>query len=195
MHVKPYVNRRSFLARVVGTSLLGGGALSAVVGKSHAQQNLSRSCLTDRDSGDRPDYGRQTGLTDTDPTNSAGRGTLTNRTDSDATDAENRGRSWRCANRTGVTDGDSGANADLAGFGLGRRTGVTDSQLRRQRRQIRPRPRRISHRRQRQRSHRSTRIRSWQRALRRHRQRFRRQRRCRRCGPRRLAAPISGRDV
>lgn len=124
---KPYVNRRSFLARVVGTSLLGGGALSVVVGNSHAQQNLSRSCLTDRDSSDRPDYGRQTGLTDTDPTDSAGRGTLTNRTDSDVTDAENRGRSWRCANRTGVTDGDSGASADLAGFGLGRRTGVTDS--------------------------------------------------------------------
>lgn len=124
----PRLNRRSFMARVVGASALGGGALSLVLGRSFAQTPLSRSCLTDTDSTDRPDYGTRTGLTDTDTTDRAERGTLTRRTDSDAHDPANRGRSWRCAARTGVTDRDSGANADLAGYGRGgRANGVTDS--------------------------------------------------------------------
>src|SRR5690242_4404103 len=103
------LNRRSFMARVVGASALGGGALSLILGRSFAQTPLSRSCLTDTDSTDRPDYGTRTGLTDSDTTDRAERGTLTRHSDSDAHDLANRGRSWRCATRTGVTDRDSGA--------------------------------------------------------------------------------------
>jgi hypothetical protein len=118
------------MARVVGASALGGGALSLVLGKSFAQTPLSRTCLTDTDTTDRPEYGTRTGLTDTDSSDRAERGTLTRRTDSDAHDPANRGRSWRCGARTGVSDSDTGANADRAGYGRGGRasnTGVADS--------------------------------------------------------------------
>ena len=78
------------MARVVGASALGGGALSLVLGRSFAQTPLSRTCLTDTDSTDRPDYGARSGLTDTDSTDRPGRGTMTGRTDSDTTDQRNR---------------------------------------------------------------------------------------------------------
>lgn len=120
------LNRRSFLSRIVGASAIGGGALSLVLGKSFAQAPQPRTCLTDTDSSDRPDFGTRTGLTDRDSQDAVGRGTLTQHTDADTHDLANRGRSWRCPapQQTGITDHDTGANADRAGYG---RTGVTDN--------------------------------------------------------------------
>lgn len=113
--------------------MVTGGALVVVTNNVIAQAP-TRSCLTDQDSSDRPDYGTRTGLSDQDSADAAGRGTLTNQTDSDSSDRPTRGRSWRCAERnnggryTGITDSDSGPGRDAANYGRGSgRQGVTDN--------------------------------------------------------------------
>lgn len=68
-----------------------------------------------------------TGLNDADNADAPGRGTLTHRTDTDSGDLEDRGRSWRCSGRSGVSDQDSGANADQPGFGRRGHAGVSDN--------------------------------------------------------------------
>jgi hypothetical protein len=53
------VTRRSFVASVIGGTLIGGGAASLVIGPAHAQ-NTRYSGVTDSDTGqhaDRPGYG------------------------------------------------------------------------------------------------------------------------------------------
>lgn len=98
------LSRRSFLGRVVGGVVAGGGALTLLTDKARALQ------VTDNDSGPNSDppgggRGHRTGLTDGDPVDPAGNG---------------RGR------RTpGCTDADTGANADVANQGRG--NGVTDN--------------------------------------------------------------------
>lgn len=120
------LERRSFLARVLGAAFVSGGALSLVTGRSMAQQGSSRSCITDTDTTDRAGFGSGTGLTDSDQSDLIGRGTLTGVTDSDRSDIARRGRSGRCT-RTGITDSDSGALGDRAQFGRGGGSRVTDS--------------------------------------------------------------------
>lgn len=140
------LNRRSFLAHVVGGAVVSGGALAAVSGAARAQ-------TTDSDPRDVPGFGRGGGVTDSDTGTGAdpigrGRGTaprLPACSDSDAGDPEGRGRRChRFANdiddrgtdreppRTGITDSDRGSpNADMEGRGRGTpenrpQTGYTD---------------------------------------------------------------------
>lgn len=112
------LNRRSFLARVAGGVLAGGGAL-AVIAPSHAQTGI-----TDRDPSDRVGYGRGggTGITDAD----SGPGA----------DPAGRGRGASGPPRgvgeyTGVTDADTGAGADPPQRGRGRQFGADVNQARR----------------------------------------------------------------
>lgn len=60
--------------------------------------------------------------TDSDPTDPAGAGRTTGITDNDPTDEAGNGRG-----NSGLTDSDSGANADCANRGRGNATGETDS--------------------------------------------------------------------
>src|SRR5512143_2683960 len=129
-----YGGRRSFLALVIGSVFISGGAFATVTGNAYAQPTgRRRTCLTDHDTGagaDAPDYGINTGLTDIDPTDRTGRGTFSRVTDTDTSDSENRGIGSRCARRTGVTDQDSAPTADRAGYGRGgspNRQGVGDN--------------------------------------------------------------------
>jgi hypothetical protein len=101
------VSRRSFMTRVVGGAIAGGGALVALSGRAEALQ------VTDRDTGSNSD--------------SPGRG-YTGYSDSDSgngSDRANHGRSRQRTAARGCTDNDSGSNAD--GVGNGRGNGVTDN--------------------------------------------------------------------
>ena len=96
------VSRRSFMARVVGGAVAGGGALVALSTAAEAQ-------VSDNDTG-----------TNSDP---AGRGRGVTDNDSGAnSDAPGRGRGSR---RRACSDNDSGANSDPSGRGRG--TGRSDS--------------------------------------------------------------------
>lgn len=89
------LSRRSFLTRVAGGAIAGGGALMVLGGTASAYQ------VTDSDSGatsDPPGRGR-------------GRQGIPRCNDADPTDRPGTGR----GNRT--TDGDAGANADPANCG------------------------------------------------------------------------------
>jgi ketosteroid isomerase-like protein len=117
MRILRRLNRRSFMARVAGTSMFGSVAILA---RANAQNATGR---TDSDSGanaDRAGYGR-TGATDSD----SGAGA----------DRAGYGRGGTGPRPTGITDSDQGAGADRAGYGRGtagrsagtRPTGITDS--------------------------------------------------------------------
>ena len=94
------VSRRSFMARVVGGTVVGGGALVALGGTAKALQ------ITDGDPGD---PANRTGLTDSDSGDRAGNG---------------RGRTARYR---ACSDNDSGSNADAAGAGRGNGRSDSDS--------------------------------------------------------------------
>ena len=96
------LSRRSFLTRVAGGAVVGGGALMMMSGKAQAQ-------VTDSDSGPRhaDGAGRSRG-------NNHIRGCTDNDTGSNADQAGN-GRG------NGPSDSDSGPNADPANCGRGRR--------------------------------------------------------------------------
>ena len=99
---KKPLNRRSFMASVLGGAAVAGGASSLIAGEAQAQQRPTGR--SDSDSGsyaDRGGYGR-TGMTDSDPYDRAGYGS----------DPAGRGYSGR-------TDSDSGSNRDRAGHGRG----------------------------------------------------------------------------
>jgi len=90
------INRRSFMARIVGGAAISGSALSLVTGQAGAQTYTGRS---DSDPTDRANYGHnQTGYSD-----------------HDSTDLANQGRP-----PTGYSDSDSGPQADPANQGRGR---------------------------------------------------------------------------
>ena len=101
------VSRRSFMTRVVGGAVVGGGAMIALGKSAEAFQ------VTDRDTGSNADApGRgYTGYSDSDSGSNA--------------DRANHGRSRQGRSNRGCTDNDSGPNADRAGAGRG--NGVTDS--------------------------------------------------------------------
>ncbi|HEY5710321.1 MAG TPA: twin-arginine translocation signal domain-containing protein [Allosphingosinicella sp.] len=98
--VRP-LSRRSFLARVAGGAVAGGGALVLLSGKGEAVQ------VTDRDTGP-----------NSDPPNRA----VTDADSAPNSDPPNRGRGRA---RSVCTDSDSGPNSD--GVGRGRGTGVSDA--------------------------------------------------------------------
>ena len=107
------LSRRSFMTRVVGGAVVGGGALAALGSRAAAFQ------ITDADTGQNSDPANRTGLTDRDPSDRPGNGQGARRracTDSDSgpnSDPAGNGRG------TGVTDNDSGANSDRPGCGRG----------------------------------------------------------------------------
>ncbi len=122
------INRRSFMARIVGGAAISGSALSLVTGQAGAQTYTGRSDsdpadasgyghnqtgVSDRDSTDLANQGRnQTGVSDRDSTDLANQGrNQTGRSDSDSTDLANQGRG------TGCTDSDSGEGADRVSHG------------------------------------------------------------------------------
>lgn len=103
------VSRRSFMTRVVGGAVVGGGAMVALGTSAKALQ------ITDGDPGD---PANRTGLTDNDSGDRAGNGRGTRRyracSDNDSgsnADPAGRGRG------NGASDSDSGANADRPGCG------------------------------------------------------------------------------
>jgi hypothetical protein len=66
-------------------------------------------------------------VSDRDPTDAAGRG-YTGVTDNDSGSNADRAGHGRGRRRTGITDNDRGAGADAAGYGRGRRrSGITDN--------------------------------------------------------------------
>jgi hypothetical protein len=102
------LSRRSFMTRVVGGAVVGGGALAVLGGQAAAVQindsdpsdPANRTGLTDRDSGDRAGNGqgtRRRGCTDADTGPNS--------------DAPGRGRG------NGTTDSDTGGNSDRPGCG------------------------------------------------------------------------------
>jgi hypothetical protein len=104
------LSRRSFMARVAGGAVAGGGALVILGGQARALQ------ISDRDP---TDPANRTGLTDSDPSDPAGNAPVRARgcTDNDRgnnSDPAGRGRG------NGITDNDRGSNADRAGCGRGR---------------------------------------------------------------------------
>ena len=108
------LSRRSFMARVVGGAVVGGGAIAALGGRAEAFQ------ITDADRGPNSDPANRTGLTDSDPRDRPGNGQGARRrrpcTDSDSgpnSDTAGNGRG------NGVTDSDSGPNSDRPGCGRG----------------------------------------------------------------------------
>lgn len=95
------LNRRSFMARIAGASVLGSVAIPK---RANAQSVTGR---TDSDSGasaDRAGYG-QTWATDSDS--------------GAAADRAGHGRGASGTSSTGLTDSDQGAGADRAGYGRG----------------------------------------------------------------------------
>ena len=131
------INRRSFLARVVGSAVVGGPALAMLGTRAVAQEprmvvdtdpsDPARLPLTDRDEGataDPANFGRggadqrRAGVTDADigPAKDPpelGRGPVRPERTSNSRPS--------VAPRRPVSDSDSGANADVAGYG--RRSG------------------------------------------------------------------------
>ena len=142
---KKPLNRRSFMSRVAGATVLAGGAAAVVTGEASAQNYTGH---TDSDTGngaDRSGYGR-TGNTDTDSGN--GRGSIAGygRGAQSATDADSgglpaiqpgpRARQFR---RSPIP---TAAPMPIpSGRGRGGRTGMTDNRQRRQRRSNRARAR------------------------------------------------------
>jgi hypothetical protein len=108
MKTERKLSRRSFMARVVGGAVAGGGALVVLNGSAGAMQ------ASDSDSGqnaDQPGHG-YTGVTDNDTGNNS--------------DRPNHGRS--APRRVqGCSDNDSGSNADAAGNGRGNGRSDSDS--------------------------------------------------------------------
>ena len=109
------ISRRSFLGRVVGGAVAGGGAMIMLGGKAGAVQ------VTDSDTGPNSDPPNHA-VTDSDSAPNSdppGRGRGARRatcTDSDSgpnSDGAGRGRG------NGVSDNDSGANSDAARCGRG----------------------------------------------------------------------------
>ena len=108
------VSRRSFMTRVVGGAVVGGGAIALLGGRAEAIQ------ITDADTGPNSDPANRTGLTDSDPSDRPGNGQGVRRsrgcTDNDSgpnSDPVGNGRG------NGVTDSDSGPNSDRPGCGRG----------------------------------------------------------------------------
>ena len=108
------LSRRSFMSRVVGGAVVGGGAIAVLGGTAQAFQ------VTDADTGQNSDPANRTGLTDSDSGDRAGNGQGARRrrpcTDSDSgpnADQAGQGRG------NGVTDSDSGSNSDRPGCGRG----------------------------------------------------------------------------
>lgn len=118
---KKPLNRRSFMATVIGGAAVAGGASALIAGEAHAQQRPTGR--SDSDSGsnaDRGGYGR-TGVTDADSYDRAGYGISGSRSgvsDADPVDTGGNGRGSGGV-RTGLTDSDSGSNADQANYGRG----------------------------------------------------------------------------
>lgn len=126
---KKPLNRRSFMATVVGGVAVAGAASTLIAGEAKAQQRPTGR--TDSDSGNNADqggYGR-TGVTDSDPYDRPGYGVSsgqTGLTDSDSggnADAVGNGRGATRSTRSGLTDSDSGSAADQGGYGRGPRRG------------------------------------------------------------------------
>ena len=104
MKTERKLSRRSFMGRVVGGAVAGGGALVILSGSAEALQ------VSDSDSG-----------ANSDP---AGRG-RTGVTDSDSGPNSDRPNHGRSRSARPCTDSDSGPNADQAGRGRG--NGRSDS--------------------------------------------------------------------
>ncbi len=99
--MKNFLNRRSFISRVSGATLLGGAA-SVTAGCATGPY----SGTTDSDPVDAVGYGRNSGVTDSDPTDAVGRGRAgAGVTDSDPTDAVGRGRGSRSGTVVGTVTG------------------------------------------------------------------------------------------
>jgi hypothetical protein len=111
--------------------------LATIVGDAYATPSRRRTCVSDHDRSDLPDYGTITGLTDRDSSDIGGRGRQTGLTDTDGADRPGRGYGAECPaaqvesqqgpGRRGFSDNDSGPTADRAGSGRGGRAGVTDN--------------------------------------------------------------------
>lgn len=102
------LNRRSFLTKVMGVAILGGGATAAVAGAAHRAPPGSGNMIVDADPSDpaRPPSANSTrsGCSDSDSGSSA--------------DPPGAGR--RCGSRnSGISDSDSGPNADPPNMGRG----------------------------------------------------------------------------
>ena len=115
------LHRRSFMARVMGGAALAGGASALNIGQAKAQQRPTGRTDSDSGSGsDQANYGR-TGRTDSDSNDRAGYGVGGGRSglsDADPVDPTGNGRG-ASRGRTGISDSDSGSNADAAGEGRG----------------------------------------------------------------------------
>lgn len=133
---KKPLNRRSFMASVLGGAAVAGGASALIAGEAQAQQRPTGR--SDSDSGsyaDRGGYGR-TGVTDSDPYDRAGYGIgsggggyASGCSDSDGGAYADPGGNGRyCGGSgygaSGLTDSDP---VDSGGNGRGNGTGVTDS--------------------------------------------------------------------
>ena len=121
---KKRLHRRSFMASVLGGVAVAGGASALIAGSARAQQRpTGRSDSDSGASADRAGYGR-TGATDSDSNDRAGYGVggggggRSGLSDSDPVDPAGNGRGSGGRN-TGISDSDSGSNADAAGQGRG----------------------------------------------------------------------------
>lgn len=118
---KKPLNRRSFMATVVGGVTVAGAASTLIAGQAKAQQRPTGR--TDSDSGsssDAPNYGR-TGISDSDPNDRPGYGigsSTTGYSDSDPVDPAGNGRGPG-GSRTNITDSDSGSSSDEPNYGRG----------------------------------------------------------------------------
>lgn len=124
MRVSRRASRRSFLAQVAG-GVIGIGAL-ALIGRAAQAQTGPFTGITDTDSGsyaDNAGHGRGRGR------NRSGQAGRTGITDNDPRDPRGGGRRRRY---TGISDSDSGRNADPAGGGRGRRAPPPPRRLHRQ---------------------------------------------------------------
>ena len=145
---KKPLNRRSFMATVVGGAAVVGGASALIAGEAKAQQRPTGRSDSDTGNGaDRGGYGR-TGVSDSDQKRtiqglqkevtsiafvadtpraivSAGDNTvrLYNTDSGGNADAGGNGRGATRSTRSGLTDSDSGSAADDAGYGRGPRRG------------------------------------------------------------------------
>lgn len=112
------VDRRSFLGRVVGGTVVVGGSMTAIAGGARAQSNYTGVTDCDRGEGgirDRPGYGRgvRNQYTDSDsgPNRDPvcqGRGT---------TSGSPTGTQYPGTPHTGCSDSDRGSSGDPSGYG------------------------------------------------------------------------------
>ena len=116
------VSRRSFVALVTGAA-----ASAMIASPAKAQTYTGR---TDSDPSDGSGYGR-TGITDSDSNDRASYGRGGSRTsgltDSDSGPNADTAGNGRGSRNSGLTDSDSGTNSDSPGRGRGSSTGYTDS--------------------------------------------------------------------